>query len=341
MGKENLLAKLINISGVSSDENDVRNFILKEAKKYVKNIRTDKMGNVIAIKKGKKPAIMLMAHMDEIGMMVSSISRDGKISISPIGGIDPYILIGQKVHIKARNRSRIGGIVTTTEVLDSADMKKNLVMDDLFVYTGLSKTELGKAGVTVGDYVHFTESSNYCYMGNKDIIGGKALDDRIGCYMLLEVMRTLNTPNEVIFVFTVQEEVGLYGAEVSVFNLEPDYAIAVDVTPHNSFDESIMLRKGPVLTVKDAEMIANKCLVEGIEDAAKRARVKLQLEVSESGTTDATSVFVAKGGIPSAVFGVAVGNLHTAVSIAGEKDIEDGIKVLNTFLKYPPKKCWR
>ncbi|NCO11740.1 hypothetical protein CO038_02150 [Candidatus Pacearchaeota archaeon CG_4_9_14_0_2_um_filter_39_13] len=339
MPKESLLSKLINISGVSSDEKEVRDFIIKEVKKYVKNVKVDKLGNVIAIKKGIKPVVMLMAHMDEIGMMVSSISKDGKISISPIGGIDPYILIGQKVHIKTRTRKRIGGLITTTEVLDSQDLKKNLSMDELFIFTGLTKKEILAAGVEVGSYVHFTESSNYCHLGNENIIGGKALDDRIGCYMLLEVMRTLKTRHEVVFVFTVQEEVGLYGSEVSVFNLSPDYAIAVDVTPHNSFDDSISLRNGPVLTVKDAEMIANKCLVEGIEKAARRAKVKLQLEVSESGTTDATSVFVAKGGIPSAVFGVPVGNLHTAVSVASKNDIEQGIKVLGEFLKSPPNHC--
>lgn len=340
MPKESLLSRLINVSGVSSDEKEVRELIIKEARKYTKNIKVDKLGNVIAVKKGIKPGVMLMAHMDEIGMMVSSISKDGKVSISPIGGIDPYILIGQKVHIKTRKRKKIGGIITTIGVLDSEDLKKGLKMDDLFVFTGLSKKELGNAGVEVGSYVHFTESSDYCHLGNENIIGGKALDDRVGCYMLLEIMRALKTRHEVTFVFTVQEEVGLYGSEVSVFNLEPDYAIAVDVTPHNSFDDAISLRNGPVLTVKDAEMIANKCLVEGIEKAARKAKVKLQLEVSESGTTDATSVFVAKGGIPSAVFGVAVGNLHTAVSVASRDDIEKGIKVLQEFLKSPPNKCW-
>jgi len=270
-------------------------------------------------------------------MMVSSINKNGRVSISPIGGIDPFILIGQKVHIKTRSKKKIGGIITTTEVLDSADMKKDLIMDDLFIYTGLTKSELIKSGIAVGDYVHFTESSDFCHLGNKSIIGGKALDDRIGCYILLELIRTVKSSHELIFVFTVQEEVGLYGAETSVFNLDPDYAIAVDVVPHNGFDESVLLRKGPVLTVKDAEMIANKSLVEGIENAAKKAKVKLQLEVSESGTTDATSVFVAKGGIPSAVFGVAVGNIHTAVSVASKEDIEDGIKVLSSFIKNLPK----
>jgi tetrahedral aminopeptidase len=334
------LKKLINLKGISGDEHEIRNFIIKESKKHIKNVKVDNMGNVIVRRPGKKPSIMFMAHMDEIGLMVSSISKKGWLSVSPIGGIDPYILIGQKIHIKGKNGNSIGGIITTPNILDAANIEKNVKMDDLFVYTGLTKKELSQLGVDIGSYASFTESSNYCSLNDKDIIAGKALDDRIGCYILLELMKNLKTKNEVVFVFTVQEEVGLYGAKASVFNLNPDYAIAIDVTPHNEFDESIMLRNGPVITIKDAEMIANKCLVEDIKKSAKNAKVKIQSEVSEAGTTDATSVFAAKGGIPSAVFGVAVGNLHSPVSVASKSDIQGTIKVLKQFIKNPPVKCW-
>ncbi|MDP4039513.1 MAG: M20/M25/M40 family metallo-hydrolase [Candidatus Pacearchaeota archaeon] len=333
-----VLQNLINLKGISGDENGVRKFIIKESKKYLKNIKVDHMGNIIAIKPGKKPAVMFMAHMDEIGLMISSISKKGWLSVSPIGGIDPYILLGQKIYIEGKRGKKIGGIVTTPNILDSADLEKNLKMDDLFVYTGLTKKEILNLGVDVGSYASFSESSDYCHLNEGDIIAGKALDDRIGCFILLELMKNIKTESEVIFVFTVQEEVGLYGAKASVFNLNPDYAIAIDVTPHNEFDESIMLRNGPVLTIKDAEMLAHRLLVDEIKKAAKKAKVKIQLEVSESGTTDATSVFAAKGGIPSAVFGVAVGNLHTPVGIASRRDIKEAIKVLQVFLKDPPKK---
>jgi len=335
-----LLEKLINLPGVSGNEEKVRDFIIKESGKYFNDVKVDNMGNVIVRKKGSKPSIMLMAHMDEIGLMVSSISKKGWISVSPIGGIDPYILVGQKVHIEGKKGRIIGGVITTPNVLDSADLEKTLKMDDLFVYTGLTKQELNNLGIDIGSYMYFTESSKYCNLNLKDIIAGKALDDRIGCYILLELMKDLKIKNEVIFVFTVQEEIGLYGAKASVFSLNPDYAIAIDVTPHNEFDQSITLRGGPVLTIKDAEMLANKCLVEDIKRAAKKAKVLIQLEVSESGTTDATSVFAARGGIPSAVFGVAVGNLHTTVGVASKKDIAESIKVLKQLLKDPPKKCW-
>jgi tetrahedral aminopeptidase len=340
MKEKGLLAKLVNLNGVSSYEQEVRNFIVGEAKKHLRNVRVDKMGNVVAVRKGVKPTLMFMAHMDEIGLMISSISKKGWMSISPIGGMDPYILVGQKVNIQSSGKKWISGVITTSSVLDGADLEKNLKMDDLFIFSGLKKSELNDIGVDVGSYAVFSESSHFSNLGNSKVVGGKAMDDRIGCYILLELMKNMKTKNEVIFVFTVQEEVGMYGARASVFDLNPDYAIAVDVTSNNEFDEAIVLGSGPVLTVKDAEMIANKCLVDDLKSSARKCGVGLQLEVSESGTTDATSVFVAKGGIPSAVLGVAVANLHTSVGVASMGDINGCIKVLRQFLKDPPKKCW-
>jgi putative aminopeptidase FrvX len=186
-----LLQKLINLDGVSSDEHEVREFIVKQCKKHLKDVKVDNMGNVIAIKKGTKPAIMFMAHMDEIGLMVSSISKKGRISVSPIGGIDPYILIGEKVHVETDKGKKVGGIITTPNVLDGADLEKDLKIDDLFIYTGLNKEELKVIGVSIGSYITFSESSRFCNLGSLDIVGGKALDDRIGCYILLELMRQL------------------------------------------------------------------------------------------------------------------------------------------------------
>jgi len=334
-----LLEKLINLSGISGDEHDVRNFIIKEAKKHFKNVKVDRMGNVIVRKKGVRPRILFLAHMDEIGLMVSAIGKKGRISISPIGGIDPNILIGQRVYIEG-NKGKIGGVITNPDVLNGFELEENLKMEDLFVYTGLTKKELKDKGIRVGSYINFTEACNYCTLGNKNIVGGKALDDRIGCYVLLDLMKNLKTKNEVVFVFTVQEEVGLYGAKTSVFNLEPDYAVAVDVTGHDDDKGTMLLGNGPSLTIKDAEMIGNKCLNDYLINAAKRLKINLQLEVSDLGTTDATSVFVAKGGIPSSVLGVSVANLHTTVSVANRKDIENTVKVLREFLKKAPTKSW-
>ena len=153
-------------------------------------------------------------------------------------------------------------------------------------------------------------------------------------------MRKMRTSHDTTFVFTVQEEIGLYGAKASVFNLNPDYAIAVDVVGADEENERMLLGNGPSLTFKDAEMLGNKCLNESLESVAKKLKVNLQRDVSDSGTTDATSIFASKGGVPSAVVGVPVANIHTTIGAAHIKDIEGAINILSTFLKNPPIKCW-
>ncbi|MCH7567990.1 MAG: M42 family metallopeptidase [Nanoarchaeota archaeon] len=333
-----LLESLINLDGVSGDEHDVRDFIIRECKKYVKNVDVDKMGNVIVSRKGKKPAILFLAHMDEIGLMVKRITRRGRMYISPIGGIDPPILIGQRVFIKGKEK--IQGVITTDEVLNDDLVPNTVKMEELFVHSGLDAKELKKKGVNIGTYMSFGSNYDCCTLGSKDVISGKALDDRIGCYILLELMRNLKTKNEIYFVFTVQEEVGLYGAKASVFNLEPDYAIAVDVTGHEDRNDTMILGNGPALTIKDAEMLGNKCLNEALQEVAAKLNINLQLEVGDVGTTDATSIFASKGGIPSAVLGVSVANIHTTIGMAHKEDIVGAVKVLRGFLKNPPAKCW-
>lgn len=334
-----LLEQLINLNSISGNESEVRSFIVKETKKYAKDVSVDKMGNVVVRKKGGSPSVVLLAHMDEIGLMVSAIDEDGKIHISNIGGIDPIILIGHRVELQTK-LGNMNGIITTKEILNDKDVGKKVSMDHLFVFTGLNKKGLEKQGVRPGTYIGFSRSSNFCTLGSKAIVAGKALDDRIGCYILLEVLRQLKTKHDVTFVFTVQEEVGLYGAKASVFNLQPDYAIAVDVSGHDEDNERMLLGRGPSLTFKDAEMLGNKCLNEALEEAAKKLKIKIQPEVSDAGTTDATSIFAAKGGVPSAVLGVSVANIHTTLCAAHTGDIEGAISILLEFLKHPPAKCW-
>ncbi|MGV8142270.1 MAG: M42 family metallopeptidase [Candidatus Pacearchaeota archaeon] len=334
-----LLENLINLQGISGNEHEVRNFILKEIKKYSKSVSVDRMGNIIVRKKGKGPAVMLLAHMDEIGLIIKSIDDDGKIQISNVGGIDPVVLVGHRVEIES-SKGEVNGIITTKDILNDRDSIKRVGIDSLFVFTGLNKKGLEKQGVRVGNYMAFSKSSNFCTLGSKEIVAGKSLDDRVGCYILLEVLRKLKTNHEVILVFTVQEEVGLYGAKASVFNLNPDYAIAVDVTGHDEDNQRMLLGRGPSLTIKDAEMLGNKCLNQGLEEVAKKLKVNIQREVSDAGTTDATSIFAAKGGVPSAVLGVPVANIHTTIGAAHIQDIEDVVTLLVTFLKNPPAKCW-
>ena len=320
----------------------VRNIIKKAIKPYVSKMEVDGFGNLICRKKGKGPTVILAAHMDEIGLMVNKVDDDGYLKITAIGGVDSIALVGQKVHImNNKNKAICHGVITFEEVHDgrSLDRKDIPPVSELYVDVGLTKAECEKSGIEVGSYV--VPLHSFAYLGSKNVISGKALDDRIGCYVLVELARKLKKAQaDIYFIFTVQEEVGLYGAKTSVYNLKPDWGIAVDVTTarDGAIGSTRMLGSGPTLIIKDAEMIANRDLNNSLEKIADKLKIKIQKEVSSGGTTDATNIMLSKGGTPSTAIGVAVRNIHSTIGIADMRDINNTIKILYEFLKKPPKK---
>ena len=334
-----LLEKLINAYGVSGNEGEVRNIIAKEIRKYVDDVRADKMGNLITRKRGRAPKVMLVAHMDEIGLMVKNIHRDGTMSVVAVGGIEPMILIGQRVHVKTK-KGKIHGVITTKLLSDDHEILKLPDMPDLIVDTGLNKKELERKGVSIGDYLPLEQEAGT--LGSKNIISGKALDDRIGCYILIEVAKKIkNLKHEVYFVFTVQEEVGLYGAKTSTYAIEPDWAIAVDTTNANDLESTPDITKriggGPCITIKDEEMISNQHITAHLKQIARRKKIPVQLEVSDFGTTDAMNVSISKSGVLTSVVSIPVRNLHSTMGVAHKSDINNAIKLLVELLKNPPK----
>ena len=338
-----LLEKLTEAKGVSGNEQEIRKLILKEIKKYAKDVKIDKFGNIIAHKKGTGPKVMLAAHMDEIGLMVKSISDKGNIYCSEVGGHEPIGLIGQKIRIKAK-KGFIRGIITIPALYDGEELDEELpVVEDLVVDTGLTKNQLKKLGIGIGSFIELEQKTEF--LGSKDFICGKALDDRLGCYILLELAKKLQkTKSNIYYVFTVQEEIGLYGSKTSVYTIDPDWAIIVDVTnaddsSEHSHEITKQLGKGPCITIKDAEMISNICIDDWLKKIAKKKKIPIQLDVSDTGTTDALTISISKGGVPSAVVGVAIRNLHTTIGIANLQDIKNAINLLAELLKNPPKKC--
>jgi endoglucanase len=332
-----LLEKLTSTFSVSGNEEKVRNLIQNEIKKYVDEVYVDKVGNLIAHKGGKSPKIMLAAHMDEIGLMVKSIDSSGRIYISEIGGADPVMLLGERVHIETK-KGMIHGVITTKEVNDGIFLSQIPKLEEVFVDTGLNGIELKKFGIEVGSFLSLEREMKY--LGSENIICGKAFDDRIGCFILIELAKRLKKSKcETYFVFTIQEEVGLVGAMTSAYIVEPDWAIAVDVldTSDARADPVITLGNGPAITIKDAQMIGDKMLNDYLIKTAKKKKINTQRDVSDIGTTDAASIYITKGGVPSTVIGVPIRNLHTAVAVANKDDIEDTIIVLEEFLKNPPK----
>jgi endoglucanase len=345
-----LLRQLIDEVGPSGNEESVREIIRKNISGCVDKITVDRLGNLIAyrkcdIKKGKTAEkVMLAAHMDEIGMMIREIREDGKIKFSTIGGIEAMTLVGQSVRVMLpNNRLACHGVVSFLELQEGLQINKNVNIPDLYVDTGLNKKELKKMGVDVGCYL--VAKHTFRTLGNKDIISGKALDDRLGCYIVVELIKKLKNkkvPLDIYFAFTVQEEIGLYGAQVSTYKIEPNWGIAVDTTNTEDADELdklTIMGQGPVVTMKDAEIITNRCLDEWLHKVAKRKRIKIQFKVEEEGTTDATKIMITKGGIPSTVLAIPVRNIHSTIGIAHMRDINDAIKILEELLQRPPRSC--
>ncbi|MHA1865452.1 MAG: M42 family metallopeptidase [Candidatus Heimdallarchaeaceae archaeon] len=338
-----LLEKLISTFGVSGNEEAVRNIIMEEIKNHVDEVFVDKLGNLIAHKKGERPKVMLAAHMDEIGLMAKGIGGRGRISFSTVGEVDPVMLLGERVHIETK-KGIIHGVITCKEVNDGNILERIPKIEDLFVDTGLNKNDLKKLGIEVGTFMAL-ERDLY-YLGSDKIICGKAFDDRIGCYILIELAKRLKETckNEIYYVFTIQEEIGLVGALTSAYIVEPDWAIVVDVTETDdaSGEATKTIGRGPCLTIKDAETVGNKILNKHILEIAKRNKIHIQRDVSDEGTTDAASISITKGGVPCTVLGVCIRNLHTATSVANRKDIEKTIKILEELLKLSPDgELWR
>lgn len=336
--EQSILTELISFFGVSGKESPVRNFILKQIRPHVDDIRIDKMGNLIAHKKGSAPTVMLSAHMDEIGLMVKRIEEKGFIYCTTIGGVDAAAFIGSQVHIQTK-KGRVHGFLTTKEVSEGKYISKVPTIENVFVDTGLSRQELKKLGVEIGSYIHL--EAHTCCEGKRGLILGKALDNRIGCYILIELAKQLKRGAETFFVFTVQEEIGLYGAKTSAFTIEPDWGIVVDTTWANDIlpEPSREIGKGPCLVIKDGEFISNPCLIGWLKSVAKRKRIPLQLEATEEGTTDAATIQTTKGGIPTVALTIPIRNIHTTAGIAHMKDIENAITLLSALMTHPPKKC--
>jgi len=335
-----MLKRLMETDGISGDESEVRDLIMKEIRKHVDEVTVDSIGNLIAHKKGDTPRVMLTAHMDEIGLMVKGIDSDGAIIFSRVGGIESLTLIGQRVKIKA-GKEPVYGVITTAEI-SNGDMTDSMPRSlDMYIDTGLSKEELLKKDVKVGSFISLQQEIGM--FADNSVVYGRALDDRIGCYVLMEIAKlSKKTESDTYYVFTVQEEIGLYGAKTSTYKIKPDLAVAVDVT--NAEDKGVkiqsnILGKGPCITLKDSGMITNRCINDWLTDIAKQKNIPIQYDVGDKGTTDALSISLSREGVPATVVGIAVRNIHSTIGMASMKDVENAIKLLEEFIKNPPKVC--
>ena len=340
-----LLRKLSNAHGVSGSEGSVFSVIKKELKGHVDEISEDTMGNLIAVKKGNKFKVMLAAHMDEIGLMVKFIDEKGFLRFVALGGWYAPTLYNQRVVLhgtKGQCYGVIGG--KPPHMMDDEERKKGVKVDDMFIDVGAcNREDVTRLGIEVGTPVtidrEFTELAN-------NRVTGKAFDNRAGVALLIRTMQKLDSPFTIYGVFTVQEEVGLKGARTSAFMLDPDCAIATDVTipgDHPGIemkDAAVEMGKGPVITLVDASgrgLIASRKIVKWLTDTAQANGIQVQMEVGSGGTTDATAIHLNKGGVPSTTISPPTRYIHSPVEVLDIQDIEAGIELLVSALKVKPR----
>ncbi len=338
---KDLLKKLADASGVSGFEDDVRNIMMDELKGQVDELEVDTLGNMIATRYGSPDGkkIMLAAHMDEIGLMVRYIDKNGFIKFSKIGGINDQMLLNQEVTIHTSNGD-ITGVIGSKPPhrMKEAERKKIIDYENMFIDIGVSDREEAEKIVKLGDTI--TIDQEFVSLGN--LYKGKALDNRIGCAVLVEVMKKAKTNATIYGVGTVQEEVGLKGARTAAFKLNPDMALALDVTiagDHPGIKEEdapAKLGKGPGIILTDASgrgLITHPMVKELLINAAEEEGIPYQLEVSEGGTTDATAIHLTREGIPTGVISPPSRYIHTPVSVIDMVDVENAVKLILAVLE--------
>lgn len=335
------LEQLSNACGVTGREEEVRNLMIKLMKPYVDKITVDNFDNVIALKKGKQasPKVMLAAHMDEIGLMVKTINKEGFLQFAKMGGIDDRILLAQKVIVYTK-KGPLQGIIGSKppHIQKEEERKKIVTYDELFIDIGAeSRENANSMGVAVGDPIGF--DVKYSQIG-KDTVIGKAFDNRAGCAVMIETLNQLEKTDCTIFaVGTVQEEVGLRGAGTAAFGVDPDVALALDVTVAGDvpgvkeFDTSVKMGKGPALTISDSGLIANPKVLRWLREVAEAAKIPYQLETGLLGTTDAARISLMIQGVPSGTICIGTRYIHSPVSMMSLTDAENSAKLTTAAIQ--------
>ncbi|SHF08396.1 endoglucanase [Marinitoga hydrogenitolerans DSM 16785] len=323
-----LIKKLTDVKSPSGREKEIRDIIIDEIKDYVDEYKVDRLGNLIAIKKGEnEKTILFDAHMDEIGLVVTHITEDGFLRVEPVGGVNPRVLIGAKVHFNGY----VGVVGFEGETMEEYSKNMNNInFDILFVDIGASSKTEAEEKAPIGTFG--TYYSEFNDLGDKVI--AKALDDRIGCVVMIEALKKMKKPkNNIIFAFTVQEEVGLIGASVAAYNYDIDMAIALDVTaaadtPKAFKRMSMKLNEGPCIKIKDGYTVSDKFVVDILKEVAHENNIKYQMEVLLFGGTNAGGYQTTKAGIPSGTISIPTRYIHTPHEMISMFDVEETVKFI-------------
>lgn len=328
------LSYLTSLFGASGSEGDVRQAILNEIREHCDRMEVDPLGNVIAFKRGSMEApftLMLSAHMDEVGLMVTHIDGDGYLKFDTVGGIDPRILPGKHVVI---GRRKLHGVIGALAPHLAKDEETAPKLEDLYIDIGARDKENAEEYVTVGDMVGF--DSDYQEFGN-GLVRAKALDDRAGCYVLIEMLKK-DLPFDAYFVFTTMEEIGCLGATTASYSVRPQYALVIEGTTagdiHTDENKTSVCKvgEGPVISFMDNGTIYDRELFRLAMEAAKENEIPVQTKQAVAGGNESSAVQRALGGCKTLAISVPCRYIHSPVSVASLADIENTVCLARAIL---------
>ncbi len=324
---KDLIKKLVEVYGPSGRENKVREIIKSEVSSYADDIKVDRMGNLIVHKKGDGKKVMIAAHMDEIGIVVSYIDKKGFLRFSPVGGIFPDYILAERIQFE-------NGIIGVIGMEKKEKDEEPLNLDKMYIDIGAGSKEEAEKLVSIGSIGCYKRE----FQDNGNRIIAKSLDDRIGCVVLIEALKRIkDTPNDLYFVFTVQEEVGTRGAKTSAFGVSPDAALAVDVTATGDTPEAIKmaveLGRGAAVKVKDWGTITDQRIKNALITLSKEKNIPYQLEVLKGGATDAMAIQGTKEGVPSGAISIPSRYIHSPSEIVDINDVNACIELSASFLQ--------
>ncbi len=334
-----LLKKLCETPGVPGREDAIRNLVVSTMQPLVDTCSLDVMGNVIGRRAGGgKRRVMLAAHMDEIGFMVRHIDGQGFLRLQALGGFDARVLFAQRVLVQTRSGESLRGVLTYStkpkHMLDPEEVKAAPKVEQVLVDVGLGADEVRKR-VSIGDMVTMDRTCEPC----GELIMGKALDNRIGLFVMLETLRALREHAcEVLAVATVQEEVGRRGASTAAFALKPEVGVALDTTLANDLpglpeaDAVTRLGQGVAIKIMDSSFICHPGLVEHFRGIAERTHIPFQMEILPRGGTDGGALQRARGGAASITLSIPTRYIHTVNEMVSKKDVEAAVRLLTAYL---------
>ncbi len=334
MANWELLKELSETPGIPGNEDRIRDIVLRETKDYIDNYEIDPLGNLIIHAGGNGPRLLLDAHMDEVGFMISKIERKGFLRVIPVGGIPPENVYSQRVIIWGKEP--VYGIFGSTPPhVRKGEKSDHPEIEELFIDTGLKEKEV-RSLINLGDAVTFDTRA----VEQSDVILGKAFDDRVGLFVMIESLKRARKRSvDLYLVAAVQEETGLRGATPAAFGVEPQMAIALEGTVAldtlgvPDFKKLAEVGKGPEIRLSDRLFVASKKWVEFISELANLRGIKHQVIVKRVGATDAAVIQISRKGVFTTAISVPVRYIHSANSLLLKDDVEETIKLVTALIE--------